>query len=406
MKILYVCHRFPFPPKRGGKIRPFNMIRHFARTHEVTVCSLARSEAEAKEGEGLAAYCKRYEMVRVHDPVQTARMVARLPTSGAVVGGLLLLARARTAHPRSSQHASVRPDLRPLLVGGAVRRRTCGTCRRSSTSATWIRRSGSSTRSYKPFPLSLGYALEGRKMEREEKRLARQLRSVHGDHARRMGNARVDAARAGPPTGFRTASTAISSPDGKAYDPDRIVFIGRMDYYPNQECMFEFCAEALPMMRARRPQATLVIVGADPSPAVRKLGELPGVTVTGSVPDVRPYLPVRRDGGAAQHRPRHAEQDSRSYGRWRAGGVQPPRRRRRRRRSRRTHLLVATTPAEYAEAILRRAGEPGGAGAAGAGRPGADALAPRLAAVDAPAGRHRRALPFAFAAGARAGGNS
>ena len=28
MKILYVCHRFPFPPKRGGKIRPFNMIRH------------------------------------------------------------------------------------------------------------------------------------------------------------------------------------------------------------------------------------------------------------------------------------------------------------------------------------------------------------------------------------------
>ena len=30
MKILYVCHRFPFPPKRGGKIRPFNMIRHLA----------------------------------------------------------------------------------------------------------------------------------------------------------------------------------------------------------------------------------------------------------------------------------------------------------------------------------------------------------------------------------------
>lgn len=38
MKILYVCHRFPFPPKRGGKIRPFNMIRHLhAQGHEVTV---------------------------------------------------------------------------------------------------------------------------------------------------------------------------------------------------------------------------------------------------------------------------------------------------------------------------------------------------------------------------------
>jgi hypothetical protein len=44
MNILYVCHRFPYPPKRGGKIRPFNMIRHLtASGHQVTVCSLARS---------------------------------------------------------------------------------------------------------------------------------------------------------------------------------------------------------------------------------------------------------------------------------------------------------------------------------------------------------------------------
>ena len=50
MKILYVCHRFPFPPKRGGKIRPFNMIRHLHASHEVTVASIARSQAEAEEG--------------------------------------------------------------------------------------------------------------------------------------------------------------------------------------------------------------------------------------------------------------------------------------------------------------------------------------------------------------------
>ena len=55
MKILYVCHRFPFPPKRGGKIRPFNMIKHLARENEVTVASLVRSSVEAKEGEGLSA---------------------------------------------------------------------------------------------------------------------------------------------------------------------------------------------------------------------------------------------------------------------------------------------------------------------------------------------------------------
>ena len=80
MKILYVCHRFPFPPKRGGKIRPFNMISHLSRDHQVTVASLVRSDLEAQEGAGLAAHCARFEMGRVSDPIQTLRMVARLPT--------------------------------------------------------------------------------------------------------------------------------------------------------------------------------------------------------------------------------------------------------------------------------------------------------------------------------------
>ncbi|MDH3412099.1 MAG: glycosyltransferase, partial [Gammaproteobacteria bacterium] len=81
MKILYICHRFPFPPKRGGKIRPFNMIKHLsAAGHEVTVASLARSPQEAEEGQGIAPYCARYEMAEVANPVQFARMVARVPT--------------------------------------------------------------------------------------------------------------------------------------------------------------------------------------------------------------------------------------------------------------------------------------------------------------------------------------
>jgi hypothetical protein len=83
MNILYVCHRFPFPPKRGGKIRPFNMIRHFTTAgHRVTVCSLARSADEAREGEGIAPHCAHYEMTMVSDLVQTWRMVAWLPMIG------------------------------------------------------------------------------------------------------------------------------------------------------------------------------------------------------------------------------------------------------------------------------------------------------------------------------------
>lgn len=67
-----------------------------------------------------------------------------------------------------------------------------------------------------------------------------------------------------------------------------------MDRYPNQKCMFDFCTNTLPLLHRAHPEVKLLIVGADPSPAVRRLGEQPGVTVTGSGPDVRPY--VHRSG--------------------------------------------------------------------------------------------------------------
>jgi glycosyltransferase involved in cell wall biosynthesis len=79
-------------------------------------------------------------------------------------------------------------------------------------------------------------------------------------------------------------------PAEEPYASDTISFVGRMDYYPNQECMARFCAETWPLLKVRRPDLKLLIVGADPSPAVRRLGELRGVRVTGSVPDVRPWV--------------------------------------------------------------------------------------------------------------------
>jgi glycosyltransferase involved in cell wall biosynthesis len=63
-----------------------------------------------------------------------------------------------------------------------------------------------------------------------------------------------------------------------------------MDYYPNAQSMVDFCEQTLPLLRARRPSLQLYIVGTSPSRRVRGLGRLPGVTVTGTVPDVRPYV--------------------------------------------------------------------------------------------------------------------
>ena len=104
------------------------------------------------------------------------------------------------------------------------------------------------------------------------------------------------------PTGVDTEffSPAPSEPGSR-----NLVFTGSMDWLPNEDAMNYFCRDILPLVRAEQPDVTLSIVGRTPTPAVKRLAEVPGVTVTGRVDDVRPYMkaaavyvvPLRIGGG-------------------------------------------------------------------------------------------------------------
>jgi glycosyltransferase involved in cell wall biosynthesis len=72
--------------------------------------------------------------------------------------------------------------------------------------------------------------------------------------------------------------------------PDRIVFTGAMDYYPNLDAVLYFAQECWPLIRASVPTATWQIVGKNPPAAVMELADAPAISVTGTVPDVKPYL--------------------------------------------------------------------------------------------------------------------
>ena len=73
-------------------------------------------------------------------------------------------------------------------------------------------------------------------------------------------------------------------------NPSRIVMTGKMSYHANVSMARHFVHDILPMIWATRRDAQLWIVGKNPPREVRKLGEHPQITVTGKVPDIRPYL--------------------------------------------------------------------------------------------------------------------
>jgi sugar transferase (PEP-CTERM/EpsH1 system associated) len=80
-----------------------------------------------------------------------------------------------------------------------------------------------------------------------------------------------------------------------------LVFVGAMDYVPNEDAVLFFCSDVLPRVRASHPDTRFTIVGRNPTTRVRDLARLPGVAVTGSVPDVRPYV-TKADAAVAPFR--------------------------------------------------------------------------------------------------------
>lgn len=71
---------------------------------------------------------------------------------------------------------------------------------------------------------------------------------------------------------------------------ETIVFSGKMSYHANISMVKYLADEIMPRIWKRRPAARLYIVGKDPSPAIRQLGQNPLITVTGTVDDIRPFL--------------------------------------------------------------------------------------------------------------------
>jgi glycosyltransferase involved in cell wall biosynthesis len=84
-----------------------------------------------------------------------------------------------------------------------------------------------------------------------------------------------------------------------------LIFTGTMDFRPNVDAARWFCRNVLPLVRQQTPDTHFYIVGQRPTTEVAALGQQPGVTVTGAVPDVLPYwnraalclVPMRMGGG-------------------------------------------------------------------------------------------------------------
>jgi len=102
---------------------------------------------------------------------------------------------------------------------------------------------------------------------------------------------------------YQEAGVSAANAPGK---PHSIVFVGSMDYHANVDGVVNFARDVWPGVQARHSELIFTIVGRDPAPEVRALATNPGVEVTGTIDDLRPFyrealaavVPLKVGGGS------------------------------------------------------------------------------------------------------------
>lgn len=387
MRLLVLCPYPPYPPRSGGALRIYNLLRGLAARHEVWCLTFAPDDQAVAGLAPLREYC-RVVTVRGLLPRSLARRAVTTLTSPLPDMALRNAAPAYSAALRQLLRAHAFDVVQAASIemagyGLALRAEVAGAARPALVldefNAEYVlQRRAALTDLANPRRLvAAAYSLvQWAKLAAYERRLLRaydHVLAVSAEDRRALLRLRPSARVSIVPNGVDAAyfqPVASVPPPGA-----QLVFTGTLDFRPNVDAVTWFARAVLPLVRAQRPDARFVVVGRSPAPAVRALHDGAGVEVVGEVADVRPaigaaavYLVPMRMGGGVRLKllealAMQAPVVSTTMGAEGVEGLADG-----------VHLLLADQPAAFADAVLRLLADPAlGARLGAAGRALVDA---------------------------------
>ena len=292
MKILFLSATVPFPLTDGGRIRVFNLLKQIAAKSDITLLAL---ETQPTDEEGVAEL--QQLGVQVH-------LVPNAPTLPRVSLRTLINAFHRQQPITVARYdlPAYRQKFKELIATedyDLVHYEMFHTAQfhtetdlpgvlsqQNVDSEIWRRLCGETANPFYKFV----YWTQQRAFQRYERVLSPKFDAV-------TCTSNIDA------TVFQhhCAADAIAiipngvdvthfQPDFTTEAPAHLIYIGSMDWYPNEDAVAFFADEILPGIQSKVPEVQFSIVGGNPSARVQKLAEREGVIVTGRVPEIKPYF--------------------------------------------------------------------------------------------------------------------
>jgi sugar transferase (PEP-CTERM/EpsH1 system associated) len=297
--MIFISHRFPYPPNKGEKIRAWNLIRHFAKTYRIHLGCLVDEPSDFAHQDVIRPFCADLACFAIDKRMQKVKSLLKFRPGAPLMlaynhhPGLKAWVDATMARERIDVvyifSTAMAPYVLPIT---RVPGQSLILDMQDIDSEKWT---DYATRA--SFPMRAVWAREGSTLLAYERaaasgcdatllvsdpecaRLIQLAPELGGSvHAIEQG---VDLEKFDPRIAFPNP-----------YEPGKpqVVFTGNMDYWPNADAAIWFARDILPLLQSRSPAPHFTVVGANPGPQVLALAQLPGVTVTGRVDDVRPYV--------------------------------------------------------------------------------------------------------------------
>jgi glycosyltransferase involved in cell wall biosynthesis len=285
MRILYLTNGFPFP-LTSGYMRHYYLIKELSQQHDITLLSVVGANFAAEHAAAMEPFTEQVLTFLSSNKSGSLKQKA--------ISRLRSLAQADSAVQQMSAaivKLTQASDYDAVLFSGkrtypAIKYLTSMPLVVDMCDATSMKIRGSIRRTrLAKLPLLLLDYVQVRNAERTMMRNAAHLLfATYRDRDVLIG--RSDRATV-VPNGVDTNYWQRTSRKRSA---NSIVFTGSMDYPPNIDAAMYLIEEILPLVQRQFPDVRLQIVGRDPPARLQRAGQRPGVTVTGFVDDVRPYM--------------------------------------------------------------------------------------------------------------------
>lgn len=317
MKLLFLAHRIPYPPNKGDKIRSYHELRAFAdRGHEVHLLAFADDLRDLQHQVELARWCASVRIIRLRKFWARLRALMTVLFARPLSVGYFGSRKVARIVKHALAQQGVEQEFDAIFVYSSVMVQYVPVEWRSRTIVDLVDVDSEKWREYSDrtsFPESWLYRIEASRLRKYEHEIVSRFASAILTTQREAAllsdldeftrRARLHVISNGVDLDDfhpdETSMRALANPSISRYPfstasnntfVPRLVFTGAMDYYANIEAVEWFVAAILPIIRQREPMTEFMIVGSNPTARVKKLASQPGVTVTGFVEDVRPYL--------------------------------------------------------------------------------------------------------------------